>query len=305
MKNKKRPRSKKTAAAPFLTYPVTESQELLPFLRDAMGNRSRNSVKSMLTRGQVSVNDRIQTQHNYMLEKGQVVKILKNKEAVKQEVFIGMSIMYEDDDIIVIDKEAGLLSIATKEEKKQTAFHQLMDYVKSVDPGQRVFVVHRLDKETSGVMVFAKSEKMKRKLQNNWKDMVKERIYVALVEGKVRKEKGYIVSWLKESSTHKMYSSRIKNDGQRAATRYRVIQSNNQFSLLEIELETGRKNQIRVHMQELGHPVIGDKKYGGSHRRAIGRLGLHAKALALYHPRTNKLMFFRSDVPKSFYHKSK
>ncbi|WP_152656757.1 RluA family pseudouridine synthase [Oceanobacillus sp. CFH 90083] len=303
MKNKKRPRSKKTA--PFLTYEVTESGELFPFLREVLANRSRNSVKSILTRGQVSVNDRIQTQHNYMLEKGQVVKILKNKEAVKQEVFIGMSIIHEDEDIIVIDKEAGLLSIATKEERRQTAFHQLMDYVKQDNPAGRVFVVHRLDKETSGVMIFAKSEEVKRKLQNNWKNIVKERIYIALVEGQVQKEKGYIVSWLKESPTHKMYSSRVKNDGQRAATRYRVIQSNQQFSLLEVELETGRKNQIRVHMQELGHPVVGDKKYGGGHRRMIGRLGLHAKALALYHPRTNKLMFFRSEAPKSFYHKTK
>lgn len=303
MKNKKRPRSKKTV--PFLTYEVTESKELFPFLREVMGNRSRNSIKSILTRGQVSVNDRIQTQHNYMLEKGQVVKVLKNKEAVKQEVFVGMSIIFEDEDMIVIDKEAGLLSIATKEERRQTAFHQLMDYVKQENPTNRIFVVHRLDKETSGVMVFAKSEKVKRTLQDNWKDAVKERTYVALVEGKVQKEKGYIVSWLKESSTNKMYSSRVKNDGLRAATRYRVIQSNNQFSLLEVELETGRKNQIRVHMQELGHPVVGDKKYGGGNRRVIGRLGLHAKALALYHPRTNKLMFFRSEVPTSFYHKSK
>ncbi len=126
------------------------------FLREVLENRSRNSVKSILTRGQVSVNDRIQTQHNYMLEKGQVVKILKNKEAVKQEVFIGMSIIYEDEDIIVIDKEAGLLSIATKEERRQTAFHQLMDYVKQENPMNRIFVVHRLDKETSGVMVLQK-----------------------------------------------------------------------------------------------------------------------------------------------------
>ncbi|MFD1067268.1 RluA family pseudouridine synthase [Oceanobacillus locisalsi] len=303
MKNNKRPRTKK--AAPFLSYTVTEEKELLSFLREVLVNRSRNSVKSILTRGQVSVNNRIQTQHNYMLEKGQVVKILKNKEAVKQEVFIGMSIAYEDEDIIVVDKEAGLLSIATKEERRQTVFHQLMDYVKQDDPAGRIFVVHRLDKETSGVMIFAKSERVKRKLQNNWKNIVKERTYIALVEGEVQKEKGYIVSWLKESSTHQMYSSRVKNDGQRAATRYRVIQSNQQFSLLEIELETGRKNQIRVHMQELGHPVVGDKKYGGGNRRVLGRLGLHAKALALYHPSTDKLMFFRSDVPKSFYHKSK
>ncbi|MFA1822655.1 RluA family pseudouridine synthase [Virgibacillus oceani] len=282
-----------------IQYNVKKQMELLPFLLEVMSNRSRNSVKSILTRGQVTVDDHIETKHNYPLYPGHVVTILKNKAAVQESALIGMSILYEDKDIIVINKEAGLLSIATHKEKKQTAHHQLMEYVRMEDPQNRIFVIHRLDKDTSGVMMFAKSEQVKRKLQDTWKDSVKERSYVALVEGKVMKEKGYISSWLKESRTHLMYSSPVKNDGQHAITHYKVIKSNENFSLLQVELETGRKNQIRVHMQDLGHPVVGDKKYG-SKQNVIRRLGLHAKVLSFKHPTTGQELVFKADVPKSF-----
>lgn len=291
--------------AKSLILEVKESEELLAFLLKAMSNRSRNSVKSILARGQVTVDDHIETQYNYKLRPGQTVTILKNKAAIKQNVLIGMNILYEDEDIIVINKEAGLLSIATDKEKKQTALHQLMEYVKRENPENRVFVVHRLDKDTSGVMMFAKSEQVKRKLQDNWKEVVKERTYAALVEGKVTKQKGYITSWLRETKTHMMYSSQTPNDGLHAKTRYKLIQGNEDFSLLEVELETGRKNQIRVHMQDLGHPVVGDKKYGSKKHQAIGRLGLHAEILAFKHPTTNKTMSFKADVPASFFSKSK
>lgn len=179
-----------------------------------------------------------------------------------------------------------------------------MEYVRQEDPDNRIFVVHRLDKDTSGVMLFAKHKEVKQTLQNNWKEVVKERTYVALVEGKVTKQDGYISSWLKESKAHRVYSSSIKNDGQLAITRYKVMQSNEDFSLLEIKLETGRKNQIRVHMEDLGHPIVGDKKYG-SKQNVIGRLGLHAKVLSFQHPVTGKLLLFQADVPKSFLKKSK
>ncbi|WP_249872620.1 RluA family pseudouridine synthase [Oceanobacillus saliphilus] len=290
--------------AKSLKYVVEEPLELLTFLLNVMSNRSRNSVKSILARGQVTIDDHIETKYNYMLRPGQTVTILKNKAAIKQDVLIGMSIIHEDDDIIVINKEAGLLSIATEKEKNQTALHQLMDYVKKENPENRVFVVHRLDKDTSGVMMFAKSEQVKRKMQDNWKEIVKERTYVALVEGKVTKEKGYISSWLRESKTHLMYSSQTPNDGLHAITHYQLIQANEEFSLLEVQLETGRKNQIRVHMQDLGHPVVGDKKYGSKQHKAIGRLGLHAKVLSFNHPTTNELLLFQTDVPQSFLAKS-
>lgn len=287
----------------LLQFTVREPEELLPFLLKHMSNRSRNSVKSILTRGQVKVDDHIETKHNYPLQVGQVVSILKNKVAVKESTLIGLEILYEDNAIIVINKDAGLLSIATEKEKKRTAYHQLMDHVKKEHPRNRVFIVHRLDKETSGVMMFAKSEKIKRKLQDNWKEIVKERTYVALVEGNVQQQEGTIKSWFKETKTHKVYSVPDRN-GQLAITHFRKIQSNDQFSLLEAKLETGRKNQIRVHMSDIGHPVVGDKKYGAT-TNAIGRLGLHAKILSFHHPVTGQLMLYRADVPKSFLVKSR
>ncbi|MFC2949540.1 RluA family pseudouridine synthase [Virgibacillus sediminis] len=299
---KKHQTSKKPANT--LQYTVREKTELLPFLLEAMPNRSRNSVKSILTRGQVTVDDHIETKHNYPLKPGQSISILKNKAAVKKIALIGMSIVYEDEHLIVINKEAGLLSIASQKERKQTAHHQLMEYVRQEDPQNRIFVVHRLDKDTSGLMMFAKSEHMKHKLQNAWKSMVRERTYIALVEGKMEKEEGSIESWLRESKTHLMYSSHTKDDGLHAVTHYKVLQSNQDYSLLEVELETGRKNQIRVHMQDIGHPVIGDKKYGSKGNK-IGRLGLHAKVLSFKHPATGKMMRFEADVPKIFYKKSR
>lgn len=286
-----------------LQYTVKESTTLLPFLLEVMPSRGRNSVKSILKRGQVSVDDHIETQYNYKLNRGQTVSILKNKAAVKEGALIGLSILYEDADIIVVNKEAGLLTIATQKEKRRTAHHQLMLYVRKEHPRNRVFIVHRLDQDTSGVMLFAKNEQAKRKLQRNWGADVKERSYLALVEGKFEKQPGVFTSWLKEAKTHRMYSSFTKGDGQFAKTHYKVIQSNDRFSLLEVELETGRKNQIRVHMQDLGHPVVGDKKYGAK-TNEIRRLGLHAQTLTFIHPTTGELQTFKSPAPKIFWTKS-
>ncbi|MFZ3579452.1 RluA family pseudouridine synthase [Virgibacillus sp. DJP39] len=286
------------------TYKVEEQNELLPFLLKVMENRSRNSVKSILTRGQVSVDNVPTTKHNYELQPGQTVAILKNKVAAKVNNISGFTILHEDKEIIVINKEAGLLSIANAKEKDVTAYSQLMDYVRIESPKNRIFVVHRLDRDTSGVMVFAKDEMVKRKLQDNWKDIVKERSYLALVEGTVKKLKGTISSWLRESSTLVMYSSAREGDGVHAVTHYEKIQSNSSYSLLKVNLETGRKNQIRVHMNDIGHPIVGDKKYGAT-TNTIKRLGLHASVLAFEHPKTGKLARFEADAPKVFKQKSK
>ena len=286
-----------------LQFTVKESTTLLPFLLEVMPNRGRNSVKSILRRGQVSVDDHMETKYDYELNEGQTISILKNKAAVKEGALIGLSILYEDADIIVVNKEAGLLTIATQKEKKRTAHHQLMLYVRKENPRNRVFIVHRLDQDTSGVMLFAKNEQAKRKLQSNWGASVKERAYLALVEGKFEKNEGIFTSWLKETKTHRMYSSFTKEDGQFAKTHYQLIQANNDFSLLEVQLETGRKNQIRVHMQDLGHPVVGDKKYGAK-TNPIRRLGLHAHTLSFIHPTTGELQTFKSPAPKVFWSKS-
>ncbi|WP_084508795.1 RluA family pseudouridine synthase [Paenibacillus assamensis] len=279
------------------SYTVEQSSELLSFLI-AHVNMGRNAVKSVLARGQVSVNNKATTVYNFQLEPGDIVTVSKEKTS-DAPAFVGLRIIHEDDHVIVINKDAGLLSVASPQEKEMTAYRQLTAHVRQAHPANRIFVVHRLDRDTSGVMMFAKSEHVQQTLQNAWKENVQERLYVALVEGAVTKPEGTISSWLKESKTLKMYSSPYPNDGQHAVTHYKVLQSNRQYSLLEVQLETGRKNQIRAHMEDIGHPIVGDKKYGAK-VRTIGRLGLHARVLSFTHPITGKVLRFETDIPKKF-----
>lgn len=286
-----------------LNYTVEEATTLLPFLLKVMSHRGRNSVKSILRRGQVSVDDHMETKYNYELHPGQTVTILTNRAARREGALIGLEIMYEDADIIVVNKEAGLLTIANAKERERTAHHQLMNYVRKQHPGNRVFIVHRLDRGTSGLMVFAKNKRSQDNLQRNWRDNVKTRGYLALVEGQFEKYSGVFTSWLNETKTHHMYSSFKKGDGQFAKTHYKLIQGNSEYSLVEVELETGRKNQIRVHMQDLGHPVAGDKKYGAK-TNPIRRLGLHAHILSFNHPQTGELKTFKCPAPKTFWQRS-
>ncbi|PYI51662.1 RluA family pseudouridine synthase [Paenibacillus flagellatus] len=272
--------------------------ELLAFLLDAFAGKGRNAVKSILARGQVSVNGVTVTRHDHPLLPGHRVAVSWTKVADESR-FFGLSILHEDDDVIVVNKEAGLLSVATDKEKEVTAYRQLMEHVRRTDPRSRIFVVHRLDRDTSGVMMFAKSERVQQQLQNDWQDAVEERTYVALVEGQVRDAEGTIRSWLKENKAMRVYSSPKPDDGQLAVTHYKTVKSSKDFTLLEVSLETGRKNQIRVHMQDIGHPVVGDKKYG-ARTNAIGRLGLHARVLSFRHPTSGRTVRFESKVPPAF-----
>ncbi|WP_373865222.1 RluA family pseudouridine synthase [Paenibacillus koleovorans] len=287
----------RTPSAPAKRYTVQAPGELLAFLLQALKGEGRNSVKAMLARGQVSVNGRAVTAYNYELLPGHTVAVSAGKAAPEEAPLVGLKILHEDRDLLVVQKEAGLLSIATEQEKEVTAYRQLTAHVRRQDPNARIFIVHRLDRDTSGVMLFAKSESIQQQLQDNWKTIVKERTYTALVEGLVKKPEGTISSWLKESKTLKMYSSPTPNDGQHAVTHYKVRLSNKQFTLLDVTLETGRKNQIRVHMEDIGHPIVGDKKYG-ARSASIGRLGLHARVLAFTHPTTGKAMRFETAIPK-------
>lgn len=287
-----------------LMYIMKEEMELLEFLFSALSHRSRNSVKSILSRGQVRIDGRVETQYNYLIKQGEKVHIIKNKLAKRRDLLIGLSIKYEDKDLIVVEKDAGLLSVATATERELTAHRQLMNYVQSKRPNNRVFIVHRLDQETSGLLVFAKNERVKNKLQETWSKSVKERLYLALVEGQVNKRSGKITSWLKETKSHTVYSSRDKKNGRHAITHYQLIQGNQDYSLLEVSLQTGRKNQIRVHMQDIGHPVVGDKKYGAT-KNPINRLGLHAYVLTFIHPVSGKTLRFTSAAPQSFYNQSR
>lgn len=279
---------------------VQEDTTLLPFLLSEMKGKSRNAIKSTLTRGQIFVDNEAITQHNHPLAKGQRVLIQDNKMAMSEQALVGIEVIYEDDDLIVVEKESGMLSIAgNSKDFEVTAHNQLMAYVRRHHPKNRIYVVHRLDKDTSGIMLFAKNEKMKATLQENWKEIVTERMYTALVEGNVKKQSGTITSWLTESKTFKMYSSSFDNGGKQAITHYKKIRGNKNYSLLEVMLETGRKNQIRVHMEEIGHPIVGDKKYG-AHGNPLKRVGLHATTLVFKHPVTGKQMKFTSKVPKKF-----
>jgi len=272
--------------------------ELMPFLLDRIKHKSRNNIKSILARGQISVDGRATTRHDERLHSGMTVSI--SWERVEEQVEIpGLQIVYEDDDVIVIDKQAGLLSIASPKEKEETAYRFLTEHVRRHDPASRVFIVHRLDRDTSGLMIYAKNEQVKEQLQESWKEAVPERVYFALVEGEVKKDEATIHTWLKETKTLRMYASPTANGGQEAITHYKVLQRSKKFSLLEVRLETGRKNQIRVHMEYIGHPVVGDKKYG-SRSNPIGRLGLHAGTIAFYHPTTGEFMRFESKVPGRF-----
>lgn len=285
-------------------HTIKETTELLPFLLETLKGNSRNSVKSILTRGQVTVDGKKITQHNHPLNPGQVVGILSNKVAIQKTVLNGIAILHEDSDLIVIRKDSGILSVAGKDPSEPTAYRQLTAYVKDESKANRVFVVHRLDRDTSGVMLYAKTEAAKNALQENWHDIVKERTYTALVEGETDEE-GTISSWLTENSkSMKVHSSTYDNGGKHAVTHYKKIQGNKQYSLLEVELETGRKNQIRAHMESLGHPVAGDKKYGAT-SNPLKRLGLHASSIAFIHPTSGELVRFSAKAPKPFYGQSR
>ncbi len=271
---------------------------LLATMIELLPNRNRKLLKAVLRDRQVMVDGKSVGQFDYPLVPGQKVEIQWQKQEKKQPAQ-GLDIVFEDEDIIIIDKPAGLLTIATDKEKRKTAYAALSSYVKQSDPEAKIFVVHRIDRETSGLLMFAKSEEVKQQIQKSWEDTIQQRTYVAVVEGKVVQQEGTIKSWLKESSALRVYSSQNPQHGQLAVTHYKVKDQNESYSLLEVNLDTGRKHQIRVHMQDIGHPVVGDKKYG-SGMTYLGRMGLHARVLAFNHPKTGKLCTFSSEIPTAF-----
>ena len=211
----------------------------------------------------------------------------------------GLSILFEDQDIIVVSKTNGLLTVSTDREKDKTAHFLLNDYVKkgNARSRNRVFIVHRLDRETSGILIFAKNEKVKRYLQNEWGSF--DKTYFAVVHGKLREKEGMITFYLVENKAHRMYSVKDAEKGKFSKTGYKVVKESSKFSLLEIYLFTGRKNQIRIHFSEKGHPVVGDKMYGQIDK-GIKRLALHAASLTILHPFTKEKMIFKTELPRYF-----
>ena len=267
--------------------------QLLDFLVEKKSNISKKKIKQYLKYNNILVNDKIVSRSNFFLKKDDVVIISYGRKLIDE---YNIDIIYEDKDIIVINKPSGLLSITNSKEKDITAFKLVRNYVRKNNSNVFLFVIHRLDQDTSGVLMFAKSEKVKHLFQDNWNDIVKNRKYLAIVEGNVKNDRGRIESYLKESKIGRIYSSKGK-DGKYAITEYKVVKRGNNKSLLDVNILTGRRNQIRVHLSEMGNPIIGDKKYGS---RSKSRLMLHAYELELIDPRNNKNIKFSANIPDEF-----
>jgi RluA family pseudouridine synthase len=211
----------------------------------------------------------------------------------------GLVILHEDNDILVVNKPSGLLTMGTNAEKTRTAYFALTNYVRKgvAKSTKRIFIVHRLDRETSGILVFAKNEKAKITLQSNWQDTEKK--YLAIVHGQCTKQSDTIDTYLVENKAHNVYSTSDSKKGKLARTAYTVLKETTNFSLLEITLLTGRKHQIRVHLADIGHPVVGDKKYGKG-RDAQKYLALHAHSISFNHPFSGDHLLFQADQPGYF-----
>ncbi len=290
--------SNRTPRKPNAVFKVKEKGELMQFLIANLPGKNRINIKTLLRDRHVVVDGKAETKFNHLLEAGQTVEVRWSRVPEAKQ-YRGISIVFEDDDIIVIDKHAGTLSVATATEKRDTAYNMLSTHVKIQHADNKVFVVHRLDKDTSGLMMYAKNVIAQRTLQESWNTAVKERTYLAVVEGSVEKDKDTIQSYLKETSALMVYSGQNPAHGVLSITHYEVMKRTRDFSLLKVNLETGRKNQVRVHMKDIKHPVVGDKKYGAK-EDPIDRLGLHAWVLSFQHPTTGKLMRFDTPIPRKF-----
>ena len=273
---------------------VKKEGELLDYLYNNI-DMPKKRIKQYLTHGAIFVNNTKTTKYNYRILPGMTIMIDTDSKNKKTLPF---DILFEDDHIIVVNKPSGLLTIATAKEREKTLYHIVREYLVSKDKNARVFIVHRLDKDTSGVVVLAKDEKTKNKLQENWNEYVSLREYVAVVHGRLNKESDRIVQKLKETKTNLVYVSR-DNDGKEAITNYKVIKENNDYSMVSITLETGRKNQIRVAFNTLHHPIVGDKKYS-TIKDNESRLFLHANRLKMYYPEIRKDILFETSTPNEF-----
>ena len=292
---------------------VAEPTQLMDFLIAKMGGMAKSSVKQLLGQRRVKVGNAVQTRHDFALKPGDVVTVSSGR-GNSQLNHPKLKIVYEDDDLIVVNKQPGLLTVAaTPGSSETTAYSILRAYVKRQNARAGIFVVHRLDRETSGLLVFARSQELQHYMREYWRELVTERTYIALTEGVLEPREGQIRSWFTEDKRNAIvYSSPVDDGGDLAITNYKTLRvsqmtndqlpmTNKCYSLVELHLETGRTNQIRVHLASKGCPVVGDRKYGhGNDSSPIDRLCLHAKVLAFIHPVTEKTVRFESPVPKEF-----
>ncbi len=275
-------------------YINKEESTLLNSIYNFKKDLSNKTIKNYIRNGMVSVNHKVITNSSYLLKENDKIEITYTKSVDNP---YNLDILYEDEYLIAINKPASLLSIGNDKEKMITAYRMVSDYVKHNSKNKYIFVLHRLDQETSGVLVFAKNEKIRDMMQDNWNTLVKKRGYIAIVDGKMSGS-STIHTYLKENKQQFVYSSK-GNDGKEAITHYRVIKNNNNYSLLQVFIDTGRRNQIRVHLSELGHPIVGDKKYKCK-TNPIKRLCLHANILEFVHPVFKKIIHIESNMPNEF-----
>lgn len=286
------------AASKYSEHIVREETTLMDFLLKELSGISRNRAKDILVGHGITVDRRNTTRYDEPLHPGQVVRVSKHK---RSNMLLNkyVKIVYEDKDLIVIEKSEGILSMPAT--AKQYSAKQVLDeYFQKRHFKCTAHTVHRLDRETSGLMMYAKNREIAQILEDNWHDIVFDRRYVAVVSGQMEREGGTIESWLKDNKAYITYSSpEDPGGGKYAITHYHTLKTTPRCSLVELKLETGRKNQIRVHMQDIGHPVLGDRKYGDGND-PIGRLCLHAYRLDFYHPRTGEVMNFETPFPRDF-----
>lgn len=287
-------------------YTVKRSDELLNFLL-VKCNTSRNNVKNLLSHKQVLVNGSVVSQFNFPLAKDDEVKISKNpiKDAPTKHVpkakrqYVTLPIIYEDTDFIAVDKPYGLLAVESDNERLETAYNYVLEYLQQYNKQARPFIVHRIDKETSGVLIFAKNIKVHSQLKLKWNELVTKREYIAIVEGHMSKESDRIVNYLDINHSNNLMFVTKDNTKQLAITNYKVIKKANLYDMLLVDIETGKKNQIRVTLDNLGHPIIGDTKYGVA-SDPLKRLGLHASCVEFKHPFTDQIITIKSKTPTIF-----
>lgn len=281
----------------YTIFKVKEETTLLPYIMQCLDGISRSKAKAILTGGGIRVDRKNVSQHDFLLCPGMIVEISKQKKQTQfQSKFL--KIVYEDRQIIVIEKNVGILSMAATQ-GQFCVKTVLDDYFRKSRQKCTAHVVHRLDRETSGLLVYAKTMEAEQNLEHNWRQIVTDRRYVALVSGEMTQKQGRMESWLKDNKAYVTYSSPTDNGGKYALTHFKTLKASRDYSLVELKLETGRKNQIRVHLQDIGHPVCGDIKYGNGDD-PIGRLCLHAYRLDFYHPITREHLLFETPIPKAF-----
>lgn len=275
-----------------MKYIASSDLPLLEALAQLSPQSSKNTLRSWIKEGRVQVDNETVNNTAFIVLKDQSVTVGQRKKIIRA----GIPILYEDQDIVIIDKPSGLLSVATAFEKGETVYALLKAHYRQ----RKVCVVHRLDQDTSGVMVFALNQEACDRLKDLFEVHEIERGYTAIVEGQLLTPSGKWQSYQYEDSQYKVHETSDETQGRLAITHYRTLAASKRYSWLQLQLETGRKNQIRVHCQSAGHPVVGDKKYG-AHSNPLKRLCLHAHLLAFQHPFTKKKMRFESPVPEEFY----